>query len=84
MKIESCIKVNLEGKYEVLYAGPDRMECRKIFKEWMLKKEQYQSLFQTSGYTSRVMSKAGFQAHAENRAAKSEPKPKKSKKKEEK
>ena len=63
-------KVDLEGKYICLYAGPDRGEARKVYKETMSKKEEFQSLFQTSGYSSRTMSKEGHKAHSERRETK--------------
>jgi len=70
MKIESVSRVNLDGEYEVLYVGNNRSEARRIYKENMLKKDEFMSLFQQTGYTSRTMSKAGFMAHNESKKAK--------------
>ncbi len=73
MKIESVTRVNLDGSYEVLYVGNDRTAARKIYKENMMKKDEFMSLFQQTGYTSRTMSKQGFIAHNESKFKKSEP-----------
>ena len=83
MKLATVIKKDLEGKFVTLYLGEDRSEARKVYKENMTKKEEFQSLFMTSGYESRTMSKAGFIAHNETKMTKPKPK-KKAKKKEEK
>jgi uncharacterized protein YneR len=81
MKLFPVIKVGLDGKEKALYLGSDRGEARKIYKENVLKKEEYQALFMFDQYGSRTMSKAGFQVHNE---AKKPTTKKKSKKKEEK
>lgn len=75
MKVESVIKINLDGSYKSLYMGNDRGEARRIYKDNMLKKDEFLSLFQCSGYSARTMSKAGFTAHND---AKKEPVKKKS------
>ncbi len=36
MKIESVVKINIEGEYEVLYMGADRGVARNIFKKALL------------------------------------------------
>jgi hypothetical protein len=85
MKIASVIKKDLKGEFITLYIGEDRSEARKIYKQHMTKKDEFQALFMTSGYESRTMSKAGFIAHNETKMTAPKPAPKKkSKKKEEK
>ena len=82
MKIETVAKINLYGEYEVLYMGNDRSIARQIYKDNIMKKEEYLALFQQSGYTSRAMSKTG---HLTHRTAKTpvieEEKPKKRRRK---
>ena len=63
MKIETVAKINLEGEYEVIFMGKDRGVARKIYKEHMIQKDTYLSLFHQSGYTSRSMSKMGHMSH---------------------
>ena len=63
MKIETVAKINLEGEYEVLYMGADRGVARQIYKENIIKKDEYLALFQQSGYASRSMSKSGHMTH---------------------
>ena len=63
MKIETVAKINLEGEYEVLYMGADRGVARQIYKENIIKKDEYLALFQQSGYSSRSMSKSGHMTH---------------------
>ena len=81
MKIETVVKINLKGEYEVVYAGADRGIARQIYKDLMNKKEEFLTLFQTSGYASRTMSKAGHVSHANREPLKSVEAPKKRKKK---
>ncbi len=81
MKIETVFKINLKGEYECLYAGKDRGIAREIYKENMPKKEEYMALFQTTGYSSRSMSKAGHQSHAKREELKPVEAPKKRKRK---
>ena len=86
MKLATVIKKDVNGKFVSLYVGEDRSEARRVYKENMTKKDEFQALFMTSGYESRTMSKAGFIAHNETKMTKpkkAEPK-KKEKKKEEK
>ena len=78
MKCEIVTKLTLDGKYETLYIGPDRGEARKVYKENMTKKDEFQSLWQHSMPVSRTISKAGHIARAEEKAA---PKKKPAKKK---
>ena len=40
MKVESVIKINLNGEYEVVYVGADRGVARQIYKDLMNKKEE--------------------------------------------
>ena len=54
MKIESVVKINLQGEYEVLYMGSSRGEARQVYKENMPKKDEYMALFQQSGYALLV------------------------------
>tara|TARA_R110002153_G_scaffold207077_6_gene359963 strand:- start:1455 stop:1718 length:264 start_codon:yes stop_codon:yes gene_type:complete len=75
MKIESVVRINIKGEYEVLYMGDSRGEARKVYKEHMLKKDEYMALFQQSGYSSRSMSKVGHQTHAFNKEVASAPAP---------
>ena len=70
MKIETVVKINLQGDYEVLYLGSNRGEARQIYKDNMNKKEEFMALFQQSGYASRTMSKIGHQTHAFNKESK--------------
>ena len=63
MKIETVAKINLKGEYEVLYMGADRGEARRVYKDYICKKEEYLALFQQSGYASRSMSKGGHISH---------------------
>ena len=70
MKIESVVKINIEGKYEVLYMGADRGVARNVFKKALPNKEEYQALFHQSGYSSRSMSKIGHQTHKFNKESK--------------
>ena len=84
MKIESVVKINLDGEYEVLYMGASRGIARQVYKENMSKKEGYLALFQQSGYSSRSMSKGGHKAHKEKseiKEIKAEEKPKRRRKK---
>ncbi len=82
MKIESVVKINLEGEYEVLYMGASRGEARKVYKENMPKKDEYMALFQQSGYASRSMSKSGHMTHSiQKNSAPVEEKPKKRRRK---
>ena len=81
MKVESVIKINLNGEYEVIYVGADRGVARQIYKDLMNKKEEFLTIFQTSGYASRTMSKQGHQAHANREPLKPAVAPKKRKKK---
>lgn len=68
MKCEIVTKLTLDGKYEILYIGPDRGEARKVYKENMIKKDEFQSLWQHSMPVSRTISKAGHIARAEEKA----------------
>lgn len=81
MKIETVVKINLNGEYEVVYAGADRGIARQIYKDLMNKKEEFLTLFQTSGYASRTMSKAGHVSHSKREELKPAVAPKKRKKK---
>ena len=81
MKVESVIKINLNGEYEVVYVGADRGVARQTYKDLMNKKEEFLTLFQTSGYASRTMSKAGHVSHANREPLKPVEAPKKRKKK---
>ena len=81
MKVESVIKINLNGEYEVVYVGADRGVARQIYKDLMNKKEEFLTLFQTSGYASRTMSKAGHVSHANREPLKPVEAPKKRKRK---
>jgi len=81
MKIETVVKINLNGEYEVIYAGADRGIARQIYKDLMNKKEEFLTLFQTSGHASRTMSKAGHVSHSKREELKPVVAPKKRKKK---
>lgn len=79
MKCETVAIIDLEGKYKVLYIGSDRGEARKIYKDMMTKKGEFQALFQQSGYLSRTISKEGHTARREKAAPKKKATPKKKK-----
>jgi hypothetical protein len=81
MKIETVFKINLQGEYECIYAGKDRGIARNIYKEMMPKKDEYMALFQSSGYSSRSMSKAGHISHSKREELKPVEAPKKRKRK---
>lgn len=81
MKIETVFKINLKGEYECLYAGKDRGVARQVYKDNMGKKEEYMALFQSSGYSSRSMSKEGHIAHSARKELKPVTAPKKRKRK---
>lgn len=67
MKIESVTAKLPNGDYKVLYIGDNRSEARRVYKENMIKKDEFLALFQQSGYASRTMSKQGFIAHNETK-----------------
>jgi hypothetical protein len=81
MKIESVSKINLHGEYEVLYMGKDRGIARQVYKENMIKKDEFLSLFHQSGYSSRTMSKTGHITHSSNKTSVIEEKPKRKRRK---
>lgn len=69
MKCEIVTKLNLNGEYETLYIGKDRGEARRIYKENMIKKDEFLSLYQHSTPVSRTISKAGHVFRSEEKAA---------------
>jgi len=82
MKIETVTRVNQNGQYEVLYAGNNRSEAKRIFKENRSKKNEFLYLFHQTSFRpggSRVVGRGGFSVPKEDLKPATPKKPRKKK-----